>query len=75
MTRANQYTAAELTAMREFLEDACTQAPADVGLTVDEALRIVRNMPEVETAEISMWPPWSRRLPHIPAHISVSEAE
>jgi len=46
-----------------------------VGLTVDEALRIVRNMPEVETAEISMWPPWSRRLPHIPAHISVSEAE
>lgn len=45
------------------------------GLTVDEALRIVRNMPEVETARVSMWPPWRRRLPQIPAHISVTEEE
>lgn len=45
------------------------------GLTIDEALRIVRNMPEVETASVSMWPPWSRRLPQIPAHISISPQE
>lgn len=45
------------------------------GLTVDEALRIVRNMPEVETARVSMWPPWRRRLPEIPAHISVTQEE
>ncbi len=42
------------------------------GLTIDEALRIVRNMPEIETARVSMWPPWSRRLPQIPAHISIT---
>ena len=45
------------------------------GLTIDEALRIVRNMPEVETADVSMWPPWSRRLPQIPAHISITQEE
>lgn len=46
-----------------------------VGLTIDEALRIVRNMPEVETARIATWPPWSRTLPKIPAHISVTREE
>ena len=45
------------------------------GLTIDEALRIVRNMPEVETADVSMWPPWSRTLPQIPAHISITQRE
>lgn len=45
------------------------------GLTVEEALRIVRNMPEVETATISIWPPWGRSLPRIPAHISVTPEE
>jgi len=43
------------------------------GLTIDEALRIVRNMPEVETATVSMWPPWGGKLPKIPAHISVTQ--
>lgn len=45
------------------------------GLTIDEALRIVRNMPEVETATVSMWPPWGGKLPQIPAHISVTQEE
>lgn len=45
------------------------------GLDAEGALRIVRNMPEVETASVSMWPPWSRRLPQIPAHISVTNEE
>ncbi len=45
------------------------------GMTIDEALRIIRNMPEVETARVSMWPPWNRRLPQIPAHISITPEE
>jgi hypothetical protein len=45
------------------------------GLTIDEALRIIRNMPEIETADISMWPPWARTLPQIPAHISITQRE
>lgn len=45
------------------------------GLSVGEALGIVRNMPEVETASISMWPPWNRTLPRIPAHISITQEE
>lgn len=42
------------------------------GLTIEESLRIIRNMPEVETARISMWPPWGNVLPKIPSHISIS---
>jgi hypothetical protein len=41
------------------------------GLSVSDALRIVRNMPEVDKVEISMWPPWSRHIPDIPSHISI----
>lgn len=42
-----------------------------VGLPYDEAVRIVRNMPEVERVEIKQWPPWSRGIPHIASHISI----
>lgn len=45
------------------------------GLSVSEALRIIRNMPEIETAEISLWPPWAQTLPQIPAHISITQEE
>lgn len=41
------------------------------GLTAEEAKRIVRNFPEVKEAEVSVWPPWSPKLPSIPSHISV----
>ncbi len=41
------------------------------GKTREEALRVIRNMPEVENINISLWPPWSRRLPEIPAHILI----
>ena len=41
------------------------------GLSTDDALRIVKNMPEVEDAEISLWPPWGNQLPSIPSHITV----
>ena len=42
-----------------------------VGKTYEDALRIVKNMPEVDKVEISLWPPWSNQLPPIPSHISV----
>jgi hypothetical protein len=42
-----------------------------VNLSKDEAIRIIRNMPEVERATIRLWPPWSRLLPLIPAQISI----
>jgi len=35
-TCADHYTADELAAMRAWIEDACTQALEDVGLTVDD---------------------------------------
>lgn len=74
----------DLSATEEYVLDPLTKDGAIfakrvrdsvVGLTIDEALRIIRNMPEVETADISMWPPWNRRLPQIPAHISISRDE
>ncbi len=36
-----------------------------------DALRIVKNMPEVDRVTISLWPPWSTVLPSIPSHISI----
>jgi hypothetical protein len=41
------------------------------GLPVADALRIVKNLPEVDQVDISIWPPWSPKLPPIPAHIYV----
>lgn len=41
------------------------------GKSREEALRIVRNLPEVETVSLSQWPPWQRILPRIGAHISI----
>lgn len=43
-----------------------------VGLPKTDALRIIKNMPEVETASISIWPPWQRMLPRLPANISIA---
>ncbi len=43
-----------------------------VGLSTKDALRIIRNLPEVEKVEIKMWPPWSQQLPDIPSHISMT---
>lgn len=42
-----------------------------VSMRRDEALRVIKNMPEVENARISQWPPWHRVLPAIASHISV----
>ncbi|MBI2117320.1 hypothetical protein HYT95_00320 [Candidatus Peregrinibacteria bacterium] len=44
-----------------------------VGLSAHEGLQILRNMPEVQKAEISLWPPWSARISTIPSHIVITE--
>jgi hypothetical protein len=45
------------------------------GLSTDDALRIIKNSPEVDSAEISIWPPWSHNLPPIASHIFVTPLE
>jgi hypothetical protein len=41
------------------------------GLPAEDALRILRNLPEVDNADIRIWPPWSTTLPRIPSHITI----
>ncbi len=41
------------------------------GMPYNDALKIVKNMQEVDNVEISVWPPWSGSIPSIPAHISI----
>lgn len=43
------------------------------GKTQVDALRIIKNLPEVARAEISIWPPWADVLPAIGSNIVVSE--
>jgi hypothetical protein len=45
------------------------------GKTVTEAHRIISNMPEVSTAEIRVWPPWTYILPAIGPSILITEVE
>ena len=45
------------------------------GLPIEEAERILHNMPEVQGVEVSIWPPWSKTLPEIAAHISIEPQE
>jgi len=42
-----------------------------VGKSREDAQRIVRNLPEVNDAKVSLWPPWQRILPTIPYHITI----
>lgn len=71
----------ELVGRDRFILDPLTPAGALFGKKVrekisgmakGEALRIIRNMPEVEQVTIRIWPPWQRELPAIPANISIS---
>jgi len=41
------------------------------GLPIEEALRIIKNLPEVDQVDISIWPPWSPKLPPIATHIYI----
>jgi len=70
----------ELVGTEEYILDPLSPTGAVFGKTVrervagiprEEALRIIRNMPEVERVEISQWPPWNSTLPGIASHISI----
>jgi hypothetical protein len=70
----------DLSGTEQFILDTLTPAGAKfskrvreliTGLSKEEALRILRNLPEVDNADIRLWPPWNSYLPRIPAHISV----
>lgn len=72
---------ADLLGLQEFVLDPLTPVGARFGVKVRDtvaglstanALRVIRNMPEVERAEVRLWPPWNRTLPEIPAHISLT---
>ncbi|MBI3336500.1 hypothetical protein HYZ98_02955 [Candidatus Peregrinibacteria bacterium] len=43
------------------------------GVSVEEAVRTIKNMEEVEDVSISLWPPWKNTMPTIPVHISIQE--
>jgi hypothetical protein len=45
------------------------------GKTATEAERILKNLPEVERVEISVWPPWSFTLPAIGGNIAIKEEQ
>lgn len=70
----------DLNATEEYILDPLSPTGAVFGKKVreliagasrEEALRILRNLPEVERVEISQWPPWSDTLPGIASHISI----
>jgi hypothetical protein len=42
---------------------------AILGKSVEEAQRIIQNFPEVESVEVSVWPPWKDTLPSLVSNI------
>jgi hypothetical protein len=42
------------------------------GLSVHDAVRILRNFPEVDKVEIKTWPPWNTLLPAISSNIRIT---
>lgn len=71
----------ELVGKDRFILDPLTPAGAIfgkrirdkiMGLSKTDALRIIKNMPEIEEASIALWPPWMRSLPRIPSNISIT---
>ncbi|MEQ1849380.1 MAG: hypothetical protein ABL890_02200 [Candidatus Peribacteraceae bacterium] len=43
------------------------------GKTVEDAYRVLRNLPEVSAVDISVWPPWAFTLPTIGSNIAIKE--
>jgi hypothetical protein len=73
---------AELSATERFVLDPLTANGAKfsrrvreeiAGMTLEDALKVVKNMSEVERAEIKLWPPWNTLVTSIPANISVEQ--
>lgn len=71
----------DLTGAEQFVLDPLTPTGARFGKKVreavsrmkrEEAMRILKNFPEVEKVEISLWPPWQPRLPTILSQIGIA---
>lgn len=43
------------------------------GLNKENAIRILKNFPEVDDVEIKLWPPWNNSLPTISSHIVIKQ--
>jgi hypothetical protein len=74
----------DLTARERFILEPLSPTGAKFGKQVreqvagiprEDALRIIKNLPEVDNVEISVWPPWSPTLPVIPSHIQISSMD
>ncbi len=72
----------ELTGSERFILDPLTPAGAEfakkvrelvAGVSKEEALRILKNLPEIDKVDIRLWPPWGSTLPTIPAQIILEE--
>ena len=70
----------DLAGTEEYVLDPLTPTGASFGKKVRESVRgqplldaerILKNMPEVERVKLSLWPPWSSRLPSLPSHIFI----
>lgn len=75
---------ADLSATQRYLLDPLTIVGARfgkqvrdavTGKSIDEAERIIKNLPEVSKVDISIWPFWSRTLPAISSNIHVIEEQ
>ncbi|MBU0766204.1 hypothetical protein KKF55_00225 [Patescibacteria group bacterium] len=71
----------DLTGKEEYVLDPLTPFGARFAMNVreviagkskDEASSIVKNLPEVDSAEIKLWPPWANMLPDNPSQISIT---
>lgn len=75
---------ADLTYTERFVISPITPAGAKfgkyirdnvAGKTKTEAFRIIRNLPEADKVEISVWPPWAFQLPSLGTNIVITEEE
>lgn len=72
----------DIAATEQFVIDPLTPSGVKFGKRVrdavagkskHEALRILKNFPEVERVDISIWPPWNGSLPGIGSNISIEQ--
>ena len=70
VTGTEQFVLEPLTPMGAKFGTKVREAIA--GLSVTDAQRILRNFPEVERVDISLWPPWNSTLPSIASNITIS---
>jgi hypothetical protein len=75
---------AELTARERYRLDPVTPEgiafaekirEAVKGISRTDALKIIRNFPEVGEVTLKLWPPWKRRMPELPGRIVIEEAQ